>query len=457
MASFLTQKPYFEPVQLSFSFVPSHVEPVHGDLPLIPSAQRDQRPESGPIRAPEIEKKSFRQKLFAPLKAVTDPVTNKLKSVRQFFIKRRWLGYSLPLMIMAVNLVRGAVDYASLERDRLANAKPVDDLVLGALLSGAHMMGTETADSRNTFTWVEDIKLIEMYPHDDDLVNLLIPKIFENAMMPETALLLAHTILEIFSTSPYLSHEQHVYREKLVREQFYAVLSRYEESLIREMLDRGYADIPVGDYPCDANGDGVMDALCHGEPRAPQLTLFFERMRLRMEMEKQAAMAVSAAHAGYWQSLPANVAPEVRPALAGRQAKWESSITTDWDSKKSDIRRYQAGLYVADMTESYELLATSYRDATKSYWDLYYDNVGIGDKSGTGLVMMAGGFTFFVAPAWYAVLPVALYYGSGGDTIMAPGKAHELYTTRDALPIQVPAHGVSTENLQTKARAGQRP
>jgi hypothetical protein len=382
-------------------------------------------------------------KITAPVRKAGNTIHRGYTDLSKFFHRHRFLSWSLPALSIGVSLVRATYNDMSLEAERDALIIPTPQEELAKVLVSRHIMGTETEDTDQTLTWNEDLNLLQAYPNDKNLVQFIVPKMFENVFTPEASLILSHTLLETFALSPSLGSFAKEDYETIVRAEFTKANQRFGTDFVIPMMEKGWIDIPENKYSIDTNGDGAVDVTIHGELRTAEQEEAFIQIEDHLKKEKSALLTLTSLHNVWVIGKLAGKHPELLDTISKRTNWLAAYYQTDWKYLELKLKDEKAGLYSYHINDGYEKISTSYKERTKDYWEIYFGQIFSSQSSVLGIAGFMA-HTYFVESNVFTFIPAGLYFGAGAGSFTSPSTAYE--EARDQKPIPI-NNGIYSENL----------
>lgn len=403
--------------------------------------------------------------IFSNLAESLRPITRPLGDVfakmadlkargRTFFHAHKAISLSLPPALMLMSFLRGLYADGVIEENRAELARPADLATTALIESAQYVAGGAAGSDANTLSWAESLELVQKFPHDERIINTVVPKMFQNAQTPEAALVIAHALLDTVSLSPSVNDEQKARYVKLITDGFGVANGNFSE-LAKKLEASGLLQQTEKKSAVDTNGDGVADIIFHGyvftatqeaEAGAVTKNLFAERSAL-IEMERVhdawAADLIQQTHAdqraavSQWEGRVVRGYPDTWEKLHEHLSLEQQTMAVDPASGAA-----LGGSYAAQVETAYMQMTRDFTAKNPDFWSVYFDQYSLASPDVLGVVGMLVSPYFYASQGVISFIAVGSWFGLGGSSLDAPGDASAQYLDRQAVALVLPDYGV---------------
>lgn len=268
---------------------------------------------------------------------------------------------------------------------------------------------------------------VQEYNHDGGMMEHLLPKLYNQLVTPEGALLLTHHLLESFSLSESLSMEaKAVYLDILTRE-FDLALNHFGEWVLTLGLT--------------VAKEGKEEVLKSGETRVRGYLMSSDTENLITEMfkEKESLLQMMDVH----QKWLVEHAHAEQTLFERREAMLHRGIPFIWGETQRKLNDYP--FYLGTVKESFSGMVNDFQMKNSSLWQSFGMHAGNYMNSTGGLVGYFSS-TLFLKGEW-SLLIKGIPFMIAGSWIEASYKAEEAAQRRLPVQLCIPSHGTLCEKL----------
>jgi hypothetical protein len=371
---------------------------------------------------------------------------------RTFFHAHKILSLSLPPAFMLMSFLRGCYADGAIEENRAHLAVPADLATTAFIQSAQYVAGGALGRDENTLSWAESLALVQTFPHDERVVNSVVPRMFQNAKTPEAALVIAHALLDTFSLSPSVNDEQKAHYAGLIAEGFKAANGNFAD-LAKKLEASGLLNQVEKTTAVDTNGDGQADILFHGYVFSAAQEAAAGRVGEDLSAERSALVDMERVHDQWAAGLISQAHSDQRAAVSQWEGRVVRGYPDTWEKLQENLsleRRTMAetagGSYAAQVETAYVQMAQDFAAKNPDFWSVYFDQYSLASPDVLGVVGLLVSPYFYASEGMISFLAVGSWFGLGGSSLDAPGDASAQYLDRQAVTLVLPDYGVKGDD-----------
>lgn len=297
-------------------------------------------------------------------------------------------------------------------------------------------------------SWADGLKIVEQYPHDQKLMEYLLPGLYRQTVTPEAALVLTHVLLEIFSLSPFVDAKtKNIYGEIMERE-FHHVLDNFGKWVMTLGLTQAL-ESEEGVYEGETNEGKIV---IRGYPIAKGVddalkSLLAERIDEKKELSKMMDQ-----HMNWLEGNLRAKTPELREGylkiMRIRKDYVERATPLAWGATQAKISQMEQ--YIYKVNESFVLMGQDFQAKNPDIWQIFAREAAPArtwsNPTGGQFLGWFGG-SLFVGGSGPAILFKSIPFGIAGGFISASYTAEELAKLRQPIILCLPSYGAMCERL----------
>lgn len=337
----------------------------------------------------------------------------------QKFVQGRWYLRWAPVPL-GVAYAFGRVSWAHhvQEKNRADLAVPVPD-------------GVRREVSATYPSLVRGIDIAHRYPHDEQLMVDLIPKLFSPTFTPDGALLVIHALLETLSLHPAVGSEKKRRYVEMMQAEFQKVIQKFARNMevmeLTGVLGNSEAIFSAGDITIQ------------GRIVKPGMQDLIEEMRT----EKKALQEMTAAHIQWVGSR--DLPPHVMVQVSAREKTIDERLPLVWGGIQAKIGTPK--IYMDAVQQSFEVMRNDFVMKNLDVWEAFEASANAPDAANsTGSMLGVFGAMVFLKPGWMLIIK-SIPFMFAGSLIEGAHAAIERSSQRHPIKFCLPGYGTLCDIL----------
>ncbi|MDP2600426.1 MAG: hypothetical protein Q8P84_06830 [Deltaproteobacteria bacterium] len=305
-----------------------------------------------------------------------------------------------------------------LEEKREAKATPVPETVLKSVQQDPVSLDTG-------MEWAQE------YNHNSEMMEYLLPKLYNQVVTPEGALLLTHHLLESFSLSESLSMEKKVVYVSILEREFDRALNHFGQWV----LTLGLTGAKESEEALFQSGETVI----RGYLVQPGIDDLMDEMR----KEKEALQKMMHSHQNQMWLAGHPDAAAAKINYPHRLEMLDRGIPLTWGGTQRKLD--DLPFYLDTVKQSFSGMVADFQIKNPALWQSFAEHAGnwIGSKGGT---LGYFGSSLFLKGGW-SVMFKGIPFMIAGSLFEASYKAEEAASSRLPVQLCIPSYGTLCENL----------